>query len=138
MTRLLSVAAVALLGLVATADDKPKPADPKLKGTWVREADGLTVQFTFKSKTELVADVKAGGSGVKLTCKYDVKDDKVSAEVTDTKEEGDFPAKPPKGYKFKFTIKVDGETAKISDYEADNADEARGVVEGEYKKKKGD
>lgn len=139
MARLLTAAVVVLFGLTAVADDKkPTKDEPKIKGTWVKESDGFEIGFTFKSKTEGRCEVKAGGAKLALTLKYEYADDKVKAEVTDVKEEGDFPAKVPVGYKMKFTIKVDGETAKISDYEADNAEDARPVVEGEYKKKKAD
>ena len=140
MLRLLPAVAVALLGLTApAADDKPKTDDVPFKGAWEKEADGMTISFTFKTKTEGKCEVKAGGAGLTLTLKYELKDGKVSAEVTEVKEEGDFPAKVPKGYKMKFTLKKgEADTVKISDYEADNADEARGVVEGEYKKKKAD
>ena len=140
MTRLLTAAVVALFGLTAVVadDDKPKKDDNKLKGTWQKENDGFVISFSFTSKTEGKCQVEAGGAGLTLTLKYEYADDKVKAEVTKVEEKGDFPAKVPVGYKMKFTIKLDGETAKISEYEADNAEEARPVVEGEYKKKKAD
>ena len=139
----------AVLGLllslftVAVADDKKdEKKDHPLKGRWVKEAEGIEILFDFKTKDELILKASAGGNGVVITCKYtfDEKENRVSAEVTDVKEEGDFPAKPPKGYKFKCVFKIDKEKkiAKLSDYEADNADEVKAVVEGEYKAKKAD
>ena len=140
MTRLLTAAAVAVLGLTAVADDdKPKKDEVPFKGAWAKENDGFVIAFTFKTKTEGECKVEAGGAGLTLTLKYELKDDKVTAEVTKVEEKGDFPAKVPVGYKMKFTMKKAGDDAvKISDYEADNADEARQIVEGEYKKKKAD
>jgi hypothetical protein len=130
MVRTLAVLSAALLGLTAAADDKkPKKEAPKHIATWEKEADGLTISFAFKTATEGKCVVDAGGAGLVLTLKYELKDDKVSAEVTKVEEKGEFPAKVPVGYKMKFTLKIDG---------ADNADEARAVVEGEYKKKKAD
>lgn len=139
MARLLTAAVVVLFGLTAAADDKPKKDTVPFKGTWVKESDGFVIAFTFKSKTEGMCEVEAGGAKLILTTKYELTDGKVSAEVTKVEEKGEFPAKVPVGYKMKYTIKKgEGDTIKISDYEADNADEARAVVEGEYKKKKAD
>ena len=58
--------------------------------------------------------------------------------MTEVKEKGDFPAKPAVGYEFKCVFKIDKDTAKLSDFEADNADQVRDIVEGEYKRKKDD
>ena len=140
MARLLTAAVAVLFGLTAVADDKkPTKDEPKIKGTWVKENDGFEISFTFKTKTEGKCEVKAGGAKLALTLKYEYADDKVKAEVTKVEEEGDFPAKVAVGYKMKFTVKKAGDDGiKISEYEADNADEARHVVEGEYKKKKSD
>lgn len=123
-------------------DKKEDKKEAPLKGRWSKEADGFEIQFDFKTKDQLILKATAGGNGVIITCKYtfDEKENRVSAEVTDVKEEGEFPAKPPKGYKFKCVFKIDKEkkTAKLSDYEADNADEVKPVIEGEYKAKKAD
>jgi hypothetical protein len=126
--------AAAVLGLSATADDKDQP----IKGTWAREAEGIEIAFNFKTKDELLVTARAGENGVTLTCKYEIKDGKVSAKVTEVMEKGEFPAKPPKGYEFKFKFKVEKEKATLSDYEADNAEAVKAVVEGEYKAKKAD
>ena len=129
-----------LLGF--TEDKKDEPKDYPLKGRWVKDVEGFELMFDFKTKDQLILKAAAGGNGVIITCKYtlDEKESRVSAEVTEVKEEGDFPAKPPKGYKFKCVFKLDKEkkTAKLSDYEAENADEVKAVIEGEYKAKKAD
>jgi hypothetical protein len=128
----------AVLGLAATADDKDDKKDQPIKGNWVREAEGIEIGFNFKTKDQLIVTASAGENGVTLTCKYEVKDGKVSVTVTEVKEKGEFPSKPPKGYEFKFKFKVEKEKATLSDYEAENGEAVKPVVEGEYKEKKAD
>ena len=138
LTTLLALTALALG--TARADDKKddkKPAQP-ITGTWAKDADGAELVFTFKSKDQLTLKATVGANAVTVTCKYAVEKGVVSAEVTDVKEEGDFPAKPAKGYKMKFAFKVAKDIATLSDFDADNKDEVKGIVEGEYKAKKAD
>ncbi len=142
MTRFFTtLVALTALGLgTAQAEDKKddkKPAQP-ISGTWVKEAEGVELAFAFKSKDQLTLQATVGANSVTVTCKYAVEKGVVSAEVTDVKEVGDFPAKPAKGYKMKFAFKVAKDTATLSDFDADNKDEVKGVVEGEYKAKKAD
>ncbi|HVK18571.1 MAG TPA: hypothetical protein VM533_16675 [Fimbriiglobus sp.] len=141
MTRLCAAVAAALaLGLAAPADDpKEEKKDQPLKGAWVKDHDGAELKFDFKTKSELIISVTAGDNSVTLTCKYEAdKAGKFKASVTDVKEKGDFPGKPAVGYEFKGVFKIDKDTAKLTDFEADNADQVRNVVEGEYKRKKDD
>jgi hypothetical protein len=137
MTRLCAALAAALaLGLAAPADDKK---DQPLKGAWVKDVEGNELKFEFKTKAELIITVGAGDNGCTLTCKYEAdKDGKFKATVTEVKEKGDFPSKPAVGYEFKGVFKIDKDTAKLSGFEADNADQVRDIVEGEYKRKKDD
>jgi hypothetical protein len=130
-------ALLAMFAFSVTAEDKPEEKQP-IKGTWVKDADGIEISFQFKTKDQLLVKAAAGGNSMTAVCKYTVEKGKVSAEVTEVKEEGEFPAKPPKGYKmaFKFTVKED--KAKLEDYEADNKDEVKPVIEGDYKAKKAD
>jgi hypothetical protein len=141
MTRLCAALAAALtLGLSATADDKKDDKkDQPLKGVWVKDHDGGELKFDFKTKSELLVTVTAGENGCTLTCKYEAdKDGKFKATVKEAKEKGDFPNKPAVGYEFKGVFKIDKDTAKLTNFEADNADQVRDVVEGEYKRKKAD
>lgn len=140
MTRLCAAAAAALaLGLAAPADDKKDDKAQPLKGAWVKDVEGNELKFEFKTKTELIVTVTAGDNGCTLTCKYEAdKDGKFKAEVTEVKEKGEFPSKPAVGYEFKGVFKIDKDTAKFTDFEADNADQVRAIVEGEYKRKKDD
>ena len=141
MTRLLTtlVALSALMTSLASATPaEDKKGDHPIKGVWVKDADGVELSFNFKTKDELILKAKAGGNGMTATCKYTVEKGVVSAEVTDVKEEGEFPAKPPKGYKMKFAFKVEKDAAKLSDFDAENKDEVKAIVEGDYKVKKAD
>ena len=142
MTRLLTtlVALTALISslALATTPAEDKKDDHPIKGVWVKDADGVELSFNFKTKDELILKAKAGGNGMTATCKYTVEKGVVSAEVTEVKEEGEFPAKPPKGYKMKFAFKVEKDAAKLSDFDAENKDEVKAIVEGEYKAKKAD
>ena len=141
LTSLVALTALTTLAVAAgRLDDKKddKKDDQPIKGTWVKEADGVELVFTFKTKDQLVLKAAAGGNSMTATCKYTVEKGTVSAEVTDVKEEGEFPAKPPKGYKMKFAFKIEKDTAKLSDYDAENKDEVRMIVEGDYKAKKAD
>ena len=138
---LLSLFALAALALATGRAEDPKddkkPA-PALTGTWAKEAEGVELAFTFKSKDQLVLKAVAGGNSIAVTCKYAVEKGVVSAEVTDVKEQGDFPTKPAKGYKMKFAFKVEKDAAKLSDFDAENKDEVKAIVEGDYKVKKAD
>jgi hypothetical protein len=140
MTRFCAaVAAAVALGLAVSADDKKDDKDQPLKGTWVKDVEGNELKFQFKTKDELIVSVTAGDNGCTLTCKYEAdKDGKFKAKVTEVKEKGDFPSKPPVGYEFKCVFKIDKDMAKLSDFEAENADQVRAIVEGEYKRKKDD
>jgi hypothetical protein len=77
----------------------------------------------------------AEDNGVIVTSKYTVKDGLVTAKVTDVEVKGEFKNKPPKGLEVKFKWKVTGETATLDDFEAENLEEAKPILEGEYKKK---
>lgn len=128
--------AASVLGLAATADDDKKA--PPLKGAWVK-SDGETVTVDFKSKDKLTVTVQVGDNKIVATCKYEAdKDGQVKGTISEVA--GDAPDKPPVGYEFKFKFKVDAEkkTAKLSDFEGENADGAKAIMEGEYKPKKGD
>ena len=129
----LLAAAVCLTG--SFADDKKEEKKPALTGTWTREANGLDLKFEFVNKDTLKMSAFAEDNGVIVTTKYTVKDGLVTAKVTDVEVKGEFKNKPPKGLEVKFKWKVTGETATLDDFEAENLEEAKPVIEGEYKKK---
>lgn len=118
-------------GLLPAADDKP--AAPT--GTWIKEAEGMTLQFAFQPKDELLIDLTAGDAGAVLTCKYGQdKDGTVRVEIKKVEVKGDFPGKPSVGEKFGFKWKAKDKTATLSDFTGDQAEHAADIVEGEYKK----
>jgi hypothetical protein len=128
---------VALLATVSFADEpKKEEKKPGLSGTWAKESEGFSLELKFEKDSVLNTVVKAGDNEITVVAKYTVdKDGKLSLEVTDVKEKGTFPTKPEKGTKYSFKLKVDGDKAKLTDFEMPNAEGAKDVVEGEYKKK---
>lgn len=137
MSRFLSAAAIVVaVAFSATAEDKKEA--PELKGAWTKTVEGAELTFKFAAKDKLIVVVEADGKSCTLICKLSTdKDGKHSAEVTEVTNK-DFPDPPAKGYKFAFKFKVEKDTAKLSDFEADNADQVKAIVEGDYKKKKDD
>jgi hypothetical protein len=118
----------------STAQDKK---DPKQKPpVWTREAEGIELTLEV-GKDTLTLSAFRGDDGVTITCKTTTdKDGTIKATVTEVVEKGSFPAKPPKGFEFSFKWKVKDDTGTLSDLMGDGLDGARGVLEGEYTKKK--
>src|SRR5437870_15160 len=102
----LGLALVLAFGSGTPADDKKDKDKPALSGTWVREANGLDLKFEFKDKDILEITVAAGDNGVVAICKYTVdKEGIVKGKITEVKEKGNFPGKPPKDFEFSFKWK---------------------------------
>lgn len=142
MKLLLTLAALFVVGLGLRADDAPKKDQP-FTGTWTKSsAEGVELGFSFRTKDELTLTAAVGDAQLKATCKYAYDADKkrIRAVVTKTEVKGDFPQTLEKGFVmiFKLAPAADGATAKLTDYEADNADQVRDIVEGVYKAKKAD
>lgn len=131
MFRLLAVSCtLALFALSAGAEDKK---DPKATTTWVRETDGVALKFEF-GKDTATFNVFANENGIIIKAKMTKAKDVVTAEFTEVEEKGSFPNKPKKGDKISFKwVEKDG-VATLSDFKG--ADDAKPVVEGEYKLKK--
>src|SRR5262249_30859460 len=125
--------ALALLAGTVVADDKKD----KDKGTtWTRESNRIDLTFLF-TKDTLTATVMSGENGFVATCKITTdKDGVVKAKITKVEEKGKFPNLPKAGIEFSFKWKVNGDTAELSDLKGDDVEDAKGIVEGEYKKKK--
>ena len=165
LAALLAAPAPALLRADDAKDEKKDDKkDQLLKGTWTREGDGgVMLTMNFKTKDEFVLTVEVGDASLKATCKYKIekadkgkKDEKtkpghrVAAEITKIEAKGCFPMVPEVGYKMKFRFAVEKDKgqekgkdktagpAKLSDYEADNAEQVKPIIEGEYKPKKSD
>jgi hypothetical protein len=83
------------------------------------------------------ATVLAGDNGFVATAKITTdKDGVVKATVTEVEEKGNFPMKPKVGLEFSFKWKANGDKAELSDLTGDDVEDAKSIVEGEYKKKK--
>ncbi len=121
--------ALAMMIGSAVADDK------KTVVSWEKEANGVDLKLDV-GKDTLKINAFMGENGVIASCKLTVdKTGTVTAEVTDVDVKGMFPA-PPKGLKFTFKWKVDGDTATLSELMGKGIEEYKDVVEGDYKKKK--
>jgi hypothetical protein len=133
MVRLLS--ALLALGLIvgfATAEDK-KEEKPKYTGVWVKEVEGATLEFNFDKAESLIVTAKADDKVITIKCKYSVdKNGLISAKAESVDNKNEFPSDIKKGYEMKFKLKVDGKKATISDFDAENADVAKKIVEGDY------
>ncbi len=131
-----SLLAVAVVAGLAVAADEKKDDKAVLKGTWTKEVNGVTIELKFPKDGELVVAAAAGDNGVTVDCKYTVeKDGTIKATVKGTKETGSFPQKPKDGAEFSFKIKIDGKTAKLSNFESKDLEGANEVMEGEYSSK---
>jgi len=129
MVRVLASAiALTLLAGPVAAQDK--------KTTWEREMNGVALTFEF-GKDTLKVTAMQGDNGTEFTCKTTTdKNGVVKATVTESTEKGNFPPTPKKGFEFSFKWKVDGDTATISEFKWEGLEEAKDIVEGEYKKKR--
>jgi hypothetical protein len=124
--------ALALLALAAG----PVAAEEKKDAvtTWTRESGDVTLTFEIGKDTAKYT-VAAGDNSFTVTAKVTREKDVIKNEVTDVAVKGNFPNAPKKGDKVSFKWVVKGDKATLSDLEGDGADGAKGVVEGEYKKK---
>lgn len=118
----------------SAAQDTKKEKKGALSGVWTREAGGFDLKFDFSGKDSFKLTVYKGTDGIVATCKATVKDGVVKAEITKVDEAGNFPMKPPVGLAFGFKWAAKGDTAELSDLTGDNLDNAKPLVEGEYKK----
>jgi len=123
------LALATMIGSVVADDKKPVVS-------WEKEANGVDLKLDV-GKDTLKINAFMGENGVIANCKLTVdKDSVVTAEVTDVEVKGTFPAAPPKGLKFTFKWKVDGDIATLSELMGKGIEEYKEVVEGDYKKKK--
>lgn len=133
MARLFSaLMAVVLLGGWATADEAKAPT-----GVWTKTTDeGLTIQFDFSKKDTLIVTNSVESSEMVITCKLTAgKDGTWTAKATKI-ENKDFPVELSDKFEFSFKLKVAKDKATVSDFTAnEHEDQAKAVVEGEYKAK---
>ncbi len=125
--------ALALLATAAPAEDKKAKEKPVV---WERESNGVDLRFEL-TKDTLKGTAMVGENGFIATCKITIdKDGIVKAKVTAVEEKGNPPGKPTVGSEFSFKWKETGDKAELSDLKGDEVDDAKAIVEGEYKKKK--
>ena len=127
---LLGCLALTVGALSAGAEDKKAPTAVT---AWVREANGVDLKFEFGTDAATF-NVFMGENGIIAKAKLTKEKDVVTAEFTDVEEKGRFPSRPKKGDKISFKWMEKGATATLSEFKG--ADEAKEVVEGEYKLKK--
>jgi hypothetical protein len=145
MTRLLSVlAAVAVVGGWAFADDKKeekKADDTKAAapaGVWTKKAENdLTIQLDFTTKDTLVVTNSIDDKRLVITCKLAAdKDGKWKATASKVENTNEFPVTVSDKFEMTFKLKVEKDAATVSDFGCNEHEEqAKGAVEGEYKKK---
>jgi hypothetical protein len=134
MVRRLLVAAVVLVfAIPASAEDKFDAK--KLKGGWVREVEGAKIIFKFADEKKMTVEITPPGADEPLTvlCEFSAtKEGALSGEITKV-EKGQG---PKEGEKFSFKVEVGKEKLILSDFNSDSGgDEAKRLIEGEYKKK---
>jgi len=152
MSRLLAaLVTVVLVGGWAFAQDKKplekvekeeKKADDKKAeaptGVWTKKTDeGLTLQLDFSKKDTLVATNMIEDKKLIITCKLTVdKDGKWKATTTKVENKDDFPVTVSDKFEMTFKLKVEKDKLTVSDFGSNEHEEqAKSVVEGEYKKK---
>jgi hypothetical protein len=137
MVRLLVAGfALALLATSAPAQDKKDPKEQPAPVVWERESEGVDLRFEF-GQDALKLTAMIGENGFVAKCKVTIdKEGLVKAKFTSVEEKGSAPAKPSVGDEFSFKWKVNGDKAVLSELKGENVEDAKAIVEGEYKKKK--
>jgi hypothetical protein len=123
-------------GLVLAALVAPtaaRAADDKDTGTWVRKVDCIELKFEIAKDTGKFS-VTLGSDAMIVTGKLKRDKDTIEVEVTDVEFKGNANNGPKKGDKVSFKWVVKGDKATLSDLKGDGADDAKAIVEGEYKK----
>ena len=129
------VLALSVFGGLSVAQDK-KDKEKDKPAIWERESSGVNLTFEF-GKDTLKGTVLSGDNGFIAKGKMTIdKDGLVKVKLTEVEEKGNFPNKPAVGLEFSFKWKVDGDKAELSELKGDGVEDAKPLVEGEYKKKK--
>ena len=132
--RLLAVCFVLILAVPALADEKFDTK--KLKGAWLRDAQGTKLLYRFKDDGKMTAKLTPQGSDQSIIVEVDYTIDKngvISGVITKV-EAPMAEGLPSKGDKFSMKVEVGKETLIISDFKGVEGGEIKQLVEGEYKK----
>jgi hypothetical protein len=131
LTSALTVAILAAATLNASADEGTKSKKPL--GTWVKSVGDNSITFHFKPDNMRVTLKNASGSCT-IDADYGVtKAGVVFGIITGVKNEGI--DGPPEGLLFSFEADVGKDTLTIKDLKGTDNEEAKQLVQGDYKKK---
>lgn len=125
----------------AKKDDDKKADDKKAEaptGVWAKKTDeGLSLQLDFSKKDTLVVTNSIEEKKLIINFKLSAdKDGKWKATATKVENKNDFPVTVSDKFEMTFKLKADKDKLTVSDFGAnEHEDEAKSVVEGEYKKK---
>ncbi len=145
MRSALALIVCCVFGVALSAQDK-KAEDKKVEegkvptGVWEKEQDGFELKLDFTKKDVLTITVMNGDNGLVITSKLTpTKEGGWKAKATKIEVKGDFPVHLSDDYECGFVFKIDGDSAKLSDFTASEGEEQGAqVVEGEYTKVKKD
>lgn len=131
MFALATLFATLCLGNVLAAD----PTAKNLQGTWVKSFDDFKLELTF-TENKLNISVAKGDAKFQLDTDYSAgRDGTVFGRIISIKEEGITPA-TEKGDLFSMVFDVQDGKVIVKDLKGTNTNEdAKKLVEGEYKKK---
>lgn len=128
------VGGFAIAFLLTTAAAQEKKQKDKPGAVWKRDSTDIDLSFQF-GKNTLMLKAFNGENGAIVSCKTKTgKDGVITATVTKAVEKGTFPATPKVGFEFSFKWKVDGDKAVLSDLKGEGLDDAKAIIEGDYKK----
>jgi hypothetical protein len=114
------------------------PTAGNLKGSWVRESDGIKLTFEYKEKNVLELTLDRDGGKIVIDCDYGIgRDRSVFCRVQEIKEGN---ANIGKGDTFSFQLDVNKDKASMSELKSKDSDSDMGrqikmIIEGEYTKK---
>src|SRR5262249_45100820 len=127
---------VALTGavLVRAADKKD---ESKLGGKWSKKVSNFEVVFDFKKDNKLTAVISNdGGDKLTVDATYTLDKEGLLSGTVDKVETAGNVNGPEKGEKFSFKVEQKKDTMTIKDLSSNGGDEAKQLIEGEYKKAK--
>lgn len=129
---LLPAALVLAVAMPALGEDKVE--FKKLKGAWARETkDGAKLTFDFKDEKTMKVQLANGDGKMEIEAEYSIEGDgTLTGIITKADASGNG---PPKDTKFGFKIELGKETMVLSKLTGVDSNEAKELVEGEYKKK---
>ena len=112
-----------------------EPTSKNLQGTWVKSFDDFKLELTF-TENKLNISLAKGDAKFQLDTDYSAgRDGTIFGRIIAVKEEGITPA-TEKGDLFSMAIDVQDGKVIVKDLKGTNtSDDAKKIVEGEYKKK---